>query len=344
MVRLEDRDCWDELVLSLPLPHVLQSLVWGELKSRWGWEVHRLGWRRDGLWVAAAQVLVRRVRGVPFPIGYVPKGPLLRDRLSVADWHEVLTDLERWASTRGLAFLKMDSDVPGSASGVSDCWRTRGWVPSIEQIQFPNTMHTGLVKDEDALLAGMHSKTRYNIRLAERRGVTIKEGGRGDIPTFYSLYAETARRAGFGIRTREYYEDAWSSLLRDGLATVLLAVREGRVLAGVIPVVYGPVCYFLFGASASHGRRHMPAYLAQWASLKWAIERDCRVYDWWGGPTLLDESDPLWGVYRFKRGFGAELVVQQGAWDYPARWLAYGLYGIAARIRRALLALRRPPE
>jgi lipid II:glycine glycyltransferase (peptidoglycan interpeptide bridge formation enzyme) len=108
----------------------------------------------------------------------------------------------------------------------------------------------------------------------------------------------------------------------------------------VIPVAFGPTALFLYGASASSGREHKAAYLAQWHSLLWAIEQGCRRYDWWGGPDILDESDQLWGVYRFKKGFGAEWVEQLGAWDFAPSRRGYAAYRLAARARAALLRAR----
>jgi lipid II:glycine glycyltransferase (peptidoglycan interpeptide bridge formation enzyme) len=237
--------------------------------------------------------------------------------------------------------LKIDPDVPAEAEAVAAEWRQRGWRPSPEQIQFPNTMVSDLSGGRDALWAGLKQKTRYNIRLAERRDVRVRRGGEADLATFYGLYAATAARAPFAIRSREYYLDAWTMFLRQDRAAVLLAEREGRALAGVIPVAFGDTAWFLYGASADEGREHMPAYLAQWASLEWAIERGCRAYDWWGGPTRLEEDDPLWGVYRFKEGFGARWRPQLGAWDYPSDPARAAAYQALSRLRALYLALRR---
>jgi lipid II:glycine glycyltransferase (peptidoglycan interpeptide bridge formation enzyme) len=165
-------------------------------------------------------------------------------------------------------------------------------------------MITELAGGEAALLAEMKSKTRYNLRLAERRGVKVTLGTAQDLGAFFEMYRATARRGGFAIRARAYYLDAWSTFLAGGQGALLLALRHGEPLAGAFPVAYGPTTWYLYGASADEGREHMAAYAAQWASLRWALERGCRSYDWWGGPTQLTESDPMWGVYRFKEGFG----------------------------------------
>jgi lipid II:glycine glycyltransferase (peptidoglycan interpeptide bridge formation enzyme) len=339
---ITDPGQWDELVLRLPRPHLLQSRGWGDVKTRWGWAVHRFAWGQPGSEQAVAQVLVRRAGRLPLALGYLPRGPLLVDLEDPGLWALVLGDLERWARSWRLAVLKMDPDVPAESLSVDQLWRRRGWQPSEEQIQFPNTMVSDLSVGEAALWAALKQKTRYNVGLARRRDVTVQLGGPGDLDVLYDLYAATARRTGFALRTKEYYLDAWSSLLASEQGALLFAVRHGEPLAAVFPVAFGDTAWYLYGASADAGREHMPAYLAQWASLEWALERGCRRYDWWGGPTRLAEDDPLWGVYRFKEGFGATWVPQLGAWDYAPNPALARAYGLLARARHGALGqLRR---
>lgn len=356
---VHDAEAWDARVLALPAPHLLQSWAWGDFKARWGWAVERLVWPDDGVAAddgatadgratvvdgaavsAIAQVLTRRVGRAPFRVGYIPKGPLMARPDDPAAWRRVLADLEDWARARRLVLLKFDADVPAGADTVAAAWRSRGWMPSGEQIQFPNTMLSDLTVGEAALWAGMKPDTRRKIRFAERHGVTLRHGGKADLDTFYDLYAATGARQGFGIRSRDYYLDAWSMFLDRGWSTVILAEREGQALAGVIPVAFGDTAWYLYGASADVGREHRPAYLAQWESLRWAVGRGCTRYDWWGGPTVLDERDSLWGVYRFKSGFGATLAAQQGAWDFPCGGWRYAAYRRADQVRRAWIAAR----
>lgn len=344
---VEERGAWDELLGALPergpgpgggalVPHLLQSWDWGELKGRWGWRVERFAWGAPGGEWAAAQITSRRVGGLPLRIGYAPKGPLVAG--GEERWRRVLADLERWSRRRGLALLKIDADVPADAEALARQREARGWQRSPEQIQFPDTMRSEIAADDDAQLAAMRSKTRYNVRLAERRGVRVRRGGAELLADFHALYVETGRRQGFGLRAEAYYRDAWTSLLQAGRATVILAEHEGRPLAGVLPARFGDTAWYLYGASASEGREHMAAYAAQHESLRWAREVGCRHYDWWGGPARLERDDPLYGVYRFKRGFGAVWAPQLGAWDFPARRVRHGLYRSAARARAAWLA------
>ena len=331
---------WDRGLLDMAADaHLLQSADWGRLKSRWGWTLSRFTWPasdpRDGAPVAAAQVLTRRLGRLPASMGYVAKGPLVDD-LGATGWRAPLEDLARWARRKGLLYLKLDPDLPRDRQDVAALWRRLGWRPSAEQIQFPHTMRS-VLQDDDAMLAVMHPKTRYNIGLAGRRGVTVRDAGIQGIEPFLALYGVTGRRAGFGLRATAYYRDLITAFHRLGRATVLLAEREGEPLAAVVPVTFGPTAWYLYGASGETGREHMPAFLAQWASLRWARDRGCRSYDWWGGPDPDDPQDGLWGVARFKAGFGARFAPQLGAWDLPLHPRAYGLYARMAAWRRRRL-------
>lgn len=333
-------EVWDRIVLGLPAPHLLQGYDWGALKSRWGWSVHRVAWSADDRTVAAAQILTRRLGRTPVVVGDVPKGPLVSEPLRPESWGTVLGDLAEWARRTGLTLLKIDPDVPRSAGAVARAWASRGWRASASPIQFPNTMSSDLTGGVAAMLAAMHPKTRYNIGLAGRRGVSVRHAGQGGLDAFHALYTVTGARGGFGLRARAYYVDAWRMFLARGRATVILAEREGMALAGVIPVRFGPTAWFLYGASGDTGREHMPAFLAQWESLCWAMTNGCQRYDWWGGPTVLSPEDPLWGVYRFKHGFGAEWVEHLGAWDLPVHPVRYAVYARLDRWRRARLRER----
>ena len=340
MRSIDDGDAWDDHLRTIPQPHLLQSHAWGEFKSRWGWSTHRFAWGNAEAPEALAQVLVRRVARLPFVVAYIPKGPLLARRHDASLWRFVLGDLVGWARMRGVTYLKIDPDVPTTDVEVAEGWRRSGWHRSDDDIQFPNTMISDLSQGEAALWAAMKPKTRYNIGLSERRGVTVRTGGHDDLATFYRLYVETGARGGFGVRSYAYYADIWSTWLDQGQAGVLLAEHGGKALAGVIPVRFGHTAWYLYGASTPSGRDLMPSYAAQWASLKWAIQAGCTVYDWWGGPTVLAEEDPLWGVYRFKQGFGAQWVEQVGAWDFPLNRAAYTSYLWLNQWRRRWIARR----
>jgi lipid II:glycine glycyltransferase (peptidoglycan interpeptide bridge formation enzyme) len=336
-VEVADAGAWDRALLALPNPHILQSWAWGEFKARHGWGASRLLFQEEDRTVAAASVLQRRLPRLPVSILYVPKGPAL-------DWTDadlaarVLAELEGLARRRRALFVKIDPDAyypdeartfsrrPWCAPETAQLLAARGWRLSDEQIQFRNTVLLELDRAEEELLAAMKQKTRYNVRLAMRRGVTVREGAAQEIDTFYQLYAETSQRDGFPIRPPEYYHDAWGSFLEEGLAHLLLSEAEGEAVAGLILFTFGPTAWYMYGASSDRHRRHMPNQLLQWEAIRWAREAGCTLYDLWGAPDELDESDPMWGVVRFKLGLGGELARGLGAWDYPANRAGYGFY------------------
>ncbi|MGQ9584732.1 MAG: lipid II:glycine glycyltransferase FemX [Anaerolineae bacterium] len=327
---MEGSQAWDHALLTLPDAHVLQTAEWAAFKARHGWQPRQVLIQEGGEVRAMASVLVRRVRGFPWGIGYAPKGPCLGDVRNLCLWEQVLAALEALARRERLIFLKVDPDVawgkgePGQE--VASFLRQRGWLPSSEQVQFRNTVALDLRPDPEEILQGMHPKTRYNVRLARRRGVEVEEGGVDSLPEFYRLYQETSQRDGFLIRPFAYYRDLWSTFMAAGLARLFLARHGGDLLAGVITFRFGARAWYVYGASSDRKRNLMSSHLAQWEAMLRARAEGVREYDFWGAPERLDESDPLWGVYRFKAGFGGRFVERIGAYDYPVNRPLYVLY------------------
>jgi peptidoglycan pentaglycine glycine transferase (the first glycine) len=331
IIEVNDPLTWDEALLSLPTNHVLQSWSWGEFKTAYGWRATHLLFIEGGRALAAAQVLRRRLPRLPLAVMYVPKGPVL-DYTDLSLLEAVLAHLEAVARRGRAIFVKVDPDVclanDDAPQSVITALTRRGWRHSAEQIQFPNTVLVDLTRDEDAILAAMQSKTRYNVRLAARRGVTVRLGSLDDLPLFYQLYNETSQRDGFLIRPYAYYQDAWGRFLRAGRAQLFLAEYQGELLAGLILFIFGKTAWYLYGASGDRKRKLMPNHLLQWEAMRWARAQGCRVYDMWGAPDVLDESDSMWGVYRFKAGFGGQFTRRIGAYDYPTWWPSYWAYTV----------------
>jgi peptidoglycan pentaglycine glycine transferase (the first glycine) len=338
--KIEDSPAtWHQALARLPQAHPLQSWAWGEFKSRWGWRPRRLLMAVGGnSWEAqaAAQVLQRKLPRLPYSVLYVPKGPAL-------DYHDkslrrqVLAQLEALARRERAIFIKIDPEVVRNwgldgervsplGTAVMRDLRERSWRLSDEQIQFRNTVEIPLDATEDQLLAGMKQKTRYNIRLAERKGVVVRSGSANDFPVIAEMYAETAARDGFAVRPAAYYLDGWKTLHEAGMAHPLLAEVDDRPVAAIILVRFGERAIYMYGASRNEARERMPNYLLQWEAIRWAKEKGCTVYDLWGAPDELNETDRMWGVWRFKAGFNGELVRFIGAWDFVARPILYHIY------------------
>jgi peptidoglycan pentaglycine glycine transferase (the first glycine) len=330
---------WQQALGRLPNAHALQSWTWGAFKSRWGWQkIPLLLTVAESSWepLAAAMILKRKIPRTPFSILYVPKGPIL-DYNDGPLRRQVLAQLEKVARQERAILIKIDPDVVKAwgeeqerpspiGSQFTQELKARGWLFSNEQIQFRNTVELYLEPSEEELLMAMKQKTRYNIRYAGRKGITVREGGPVDFDTILQMYQETADRDDFTIRPPDYYRDAWGSLYEAGMAQPLLAEFEGEPVAAVILVRFGDKAIYMYGASTEKERRRMPNYLLQWEAIRWAKAQGYRTYDFWGAPDEFVEDDPLWGVWRFKSGFEGEVVHHIGAWDYPARPLFYKLY------------------
>lgn len=363
-------ETWNALNASFPNPHLLQTWEWGEVKARAGWEPIPMIWREKEGEVRSQVVAMGMILQRTLPVGgfaarlrvlYVPKGPLLMDWGDSTQRRRVLRDLKTLARRRGAIFIKIDPDVclgtgiPGTsdemeiAEGqalVADLL-AHGWHFSDEQIQFRNTVMIDLTPSEDALLARMKQKTRYNIRLSMRKGVTVRTGTQADFGMLYRMYAETALRDGFIIRDEGYYRAVWEKFMRTRTTShstdnssrlvasggrkspeneVLVAEVDGKPVAALIVYRFARKAWYLYGMSQRLHREKMPNYALQWEAMRRAKAAGCLEYDLWGAPDEFNESDSMWGVYRFKEGLGGKLVRHVGAWDLPVRPIYYRLY------------------
>ncbi|OGO14533.1 MAG: hypothetical protein A2Y53_00940 [Chloroflexi bacterium RBG_16_47_49] len=301
--------------------------------------------------VAAALALQRKITigGFSHRMGviYIPKGPLL-------DWNDallrqrVLDDLGQFTQKHSAIFIKIDPDVeigtgvPGLngstesplGASVANTLTARGWQFSEDQVQFRNTVLIDLHPSEEDLLANMKQKTRYNVNLAMRKGVNVHIGQATDLGMLFRMYAETSLRDGFVIRNESYYREVWNTFmcsqgpesLDHPVAEVLIAEVDGDPVAGAIIFRFAGKAWYLYGMSTLAHRDKMPNYLLQWEAIKRAKSTNCSIYDLWGAPDEFVETDPLWGVYRFKEGLGGTIHRYLGAWDLPMNRMLYRLY------------------
>jgi lipid II:glycine glycyltransferase (peptidoglycan interpeptide bridge formation enzyme) len=316
------------------------------LKDRFGWSHTLVGLTLRGSLVAGAQILFRRLPGGLGRLAYVPKGP-------VVDWADagrlasLMPAVEQVARSRGAISLTLEPDLPDEPEH-EDRLRGLGFRESLlDAVQPRRTLVVDITPADDDILLAMKSKTRYNIRLAGRKGVTVRAGSEEDISVFNALLAATAERADFGIHPPAYYQAAYRLFVPPGWARLLLAYVEGEPVAGVMVFALPPRSWYLYGASISAHREKMPTYLLQWEAMRWAKSIGCTTYDLWGIPDedretlegrFTKRSDGLWGVYRFKRGFGGALVRTIGAWDHVYAPLRYQIVNWTLTLRRRLQA------
>lgn len=349
---------WNQIISQLPDPHFLQTYEWGQVKAKYGWVPYYAVWTEDGKFqvasdpqsitnyqspITASALILKRTAFRRFSIFYAPKGPLM-DWTNESLRKRVLDDLQSFAKKQGAIFLKLDPDVvlgrgvPASVDVVTENrgqavmsdLRRRGWVESSDQIQFRNTVMVDLYASEEDILMRMKQKTRYNVRLAEKKGVTVRVGVVDDLPMLYKMYAETSVRDGFVIRDEEYYKTVWklfmSNVSGQPSAVPLIAEVDNEPVAAIFLFMFAGRGYYVYGMSRDKHREKMPTYLLQWAAMKHAKAYDCLTYDLWGAPDVFDESDSMWGVYRFKEGLGGDVVRTLGAYDFAPSKFWYSMY------------------
>ena len=353
-----DAKNWNKIIASFPEPHLLQTWEWGQVKAKYGWSPIYKVWRDDNKKIEAAALVLERtipIIGISAQVRmlYAPKGPLLMDWDDAELRRRVLSDLGDLAKERGAFVIKLDPDVrlgsgvPGDEGAQENALgqtfvnqlRAAGWRYSGEQVQFRNTVLLDLRVPEDDLLAGMKQKTRYNVRLAGRKGVTVRTGGPDDFNMLYRMYTQTAVRDGFVIRHQDYYFDLWNEFYQQGMLKPLIAEVEGEALAGLMLFMFAGRAWYVHGMSSGGQRAKMPTYLLQWEAIRAAKSAGCTRYDLWGAPEVFDETDSMWGVYRFKRGLGGQVARHIGAWDLPVKPWLYWLYTRA--LPRLLAIMRR---
>ncbi len=338
-----DEESWEEWAEAMG-GHLLQSYRWGEFKSGFGWRPHRVLISSDG--GAAAQILIRSWAWGS--MAYVPRGPVA-DPGDEEVLDALLAALHDVARGDRAIWLRVEPDAE-APSGWRDALLRRGFQEVEATIQPRSTLTVDLRGDEREILARMKSKTRYNIRLSERRGVRVRQGGQADLPQFHGLLVETSRRDGFFIRDLAYYRAAWEAFSPSDRCVLLMAEYRGETLAGLMSFAHGSRAWYLYGASSGRHREAMPNHLLQWEAMRWARERGCEVYDLWGIPDEVGRSgEPedfatrrgeLWGVYRFKRGFGGRPLRFEAGYEFVYRPLLYRLAILAgSRLRPTVRGL-----
>jgi lipid II:glycine glycyltransferase (peptidoglycan interpeptide bridge formation enzyme) len=359
---------WHNFVLSQPYAHLLQTWEWGEFKARFGWKPVRLALidetRVGAPMRAGGQILLRRLPLGLGAIGYAPKGPMLApDSPLLSEW---LAAVKPVARAERICFLRLEpaweqTQIPHlqSSSALGNIIPN----PHIEYplsniqtaIQPTTTIHIDLRPSPEAILTQMKPKWRYNIRLAERKGVTVRLGTEADLVEFYRLSQVTSQRDGFAIHTEAYYRTAWQLFQPSHSGALFIAEFAGKAIAAIMVFVCARMAIYLYGASSNEDRHRMPNHLLQWRAMLWAKERGCEVYDLWGVPEVRDEgqatgderqemgneeqatSDQLpLGLLRFKEGFGGRVVRYVGAYDIVYRPWLYRLLQWAETRRRNL--------
>jgi lipid II:glycine glycyltransferase (peptidoglycan interpeptide bridge formation enzyme) len=313
---------WNRFLADHPNAHLLQMGAWGELKSAFGWKPVRLI-SDDG---AGGQILFRQLP-LGLTLAYMPKPVFSDQQAAVSEkfWKEVDSVCKKYRAV----FLKIEPDSWNDESvNLPSAFKI-----SQHNIQPPRTIVVDIRGTEEEILARMKQKCRYNIRLAEKKGVTVRAWD--DLDGFYKMMQVTGGRDGFGVHSLEYYRRAYELFHPIGTCELLVAEFEGKPLAAMMAFARGKRGWYVYGASNDEERNRMPTYLLQWEAMRWARSKGAEEYDLWGVPDENEDKleaefesrhDGLWGVYRFKRGFGGELKRASQAMDKVYNPLLYKLY------------------
>jgi len=237
-------------------------------------------------------------------------------------------------------------DVPWRRDDrVTAALREFGWRPAPMRVQPPDTVIVPLDASPEEILRRMKSKTRYNVRLAAKKGVSVTVVAGTELlaalPEWYRLYRETAERDRITIHPEGYYRhvvESAAAMRSEGLPapdlSLYVARHEGDLLGGIIVSSWSGTSTYLYGASSNTKRNLMANYLLQWEAMQGAIGRGDVAYDLFGIPERDDPDHPMHGLYRFKTGFGGEIVHRAGAWDLPIGTVGTAAYRGAERLRK----------
>lgn len=326
---------YEDFIASHPNGHFMQSSLWAKQKPEWEWVAIV---RRDNnsKIIGSLSMLIRKLPGIPSTLMYCCRGPVcdLNDYDTILD---LLEGAKRIAESFRSYCIKLDPDIHSNRTDIRDLLISAGFKlldngKDFEGIQPRYVFRLDVEgKTEEELLASFNSKTRYNIRLAKRRGVVIRQADAEGLDDFSELMVETGIRDNFVTRPKRYFENLLKNL--GDHARLYMAYYEDIPIAGTLAICFGDKVWYLYGASANSYRNLMPNYLLQWTMIKWALEEGCKIYDFRGVSGDLSEDKPLYGLYRFKRGFNGDFCEFLGEFDCVVNPLIYAAVNVAQKVR-----------
>ena len=335
-----DKEAYKEFLMGHERCNFQQSLEWGNVKEAWEKQVI-LSTDENGKIRGSLCVWIRKIP-IFGNIMYSARGP-------VCDIHneEVLKDLTDGANELAKKYnafvLRIEPDIKKDDQEYRDIVTKLGYKIKDDSKNFKDEIQPRFVfrldikgKTEDEVLKNCHQKTRYNIRIATKKGVVIKEGTREDLKDFHDIMVETGKRDDFIIRSLSYFQKMYDELVPTGHMKLLMAYHEDKPIAGIIPIMYGNKVWYLYGASSNSYRNLMPNYLLQWTMIQEAIKMGADMYDFRGVSGVVDENHPQYGLYRFKKGFGAEFTEFIGEVYIAYKPLKYKLYKFSEKAFRTI--------
>ena len=321
---IEEKDQYNALV-----KHPLQTWEWGDFQITQGHKVYRLGVFEENKMISAYSVSFHKVPKVNYSIGTLFRGPKVDE--------EMITNIKKIAQDENAIFVKFEPNVFYPSN-----MQFPGMKVSPKVAFYPYNFIVDLTKSENKLLEDMHPKTRYNIRIANRYGVEIKEQTDDEgFEIYLKLLFDTTKRQGFYLHTENYHRTLWETLKDTGMVKIMLASYQGKVLSAFMLFKLKKQLYYPFGASLDTNREVMAPTLLMWESIKLGQKLKCKSFDMWGclGPNAK-ESEQGYGFHRFKQGFNGELVQYVGTYDFIIDDNLYKAYNLVDKYRWKFLRLK----
>ena len=317
-----------------------QSIEWANVKNNWTREII-LAEDSSGKIIGSLMVLIRKIP-IFGNIMYSSRGPVC-DIHNMEILRQLTEGVKELAKKYNAIVFRMEPDIESSDENFKNVMLDIGYQLKDDAKNFREEIQPRYVfrldtkdKTEEELFSNLHSKTRYNVRLALKKGVQVKEGTRDDLKDFHKIMITTGIRDGFITRPLEYFERMYDSLGPKHMR-ILMAYYEDKPISGVIVIIYGNKTWYLYGASSNEHRNLMPNYLLQWEMIKIALENKSDIYDLRGVPGVADNSN---GLYRFKKGFGAKYTEFIGELFIEFKPLKYKLYKFSEKAFRNIRALK----
>lgn len=310
--------------------NLTQSWEWGEFRETTGVKVLRFGEFQDEKILSAWQIFFHKIPHTHFTVGYLPRTTLPNE--------EVINYLKKIGRDNNCIFIRLEPDLPYNLQPPKPHQNYLTGKPVLPV----HTLFLDLTQPEEVLLKGMREKTRYNIRLAKKHQISVAEkDDEKSIEIFIKFLVETEKRQGFYSHPPIYFQKQWRALKPNPLVHLLLAYDGQTPVSGIWLVHFKDYLYYLYGGSSEKSREKMPNYLLHWEAIKLGKKLGCKTYDLWGSYKDKPEpSDPWFGIYRFKSGFGGKEVTYVGAYDLVINPSLYKLYNLADFLRWKLLKIK----
>ncbi len=316
--------------------HPLQTWEWGEFRERVGTKVVRYGIFEKEKLMEPVQVTIHPIPHTPWAIGYYPKGSKIT--------RETVEILEKIAKENNCVYIKCEPMV--EANGKQQIANNMGKLGKFVKGRSLFTRHNfvlDVTPSEEDLLAKMKSKTRYNIRLAKKKGVTVEiDNSDKAFERYLELTEETTKRQGFYAHSTEYHRKMWEVLKRARMAELMVAKYQNKIITAWVLFTHNDTLYYPYGASTREHRNLMASNLVMWEVIRLAKKKKLKYLDMWGALGLEpDKNDPWYGFHKFKSGYGGRHVTYVGTWDYVAQPLLYYPLRVVEWVRWKMLKMRR---